>query len=102
MDITPPPLPPVEVITGMRPQGAVVMGSTVELMCQARTLPTVPISYSWSDPRGQEVPAVSTDGVTSITVSVVEDYGYYTCTATTDYGINYGSLLVTHPGIEFP
>ena len=72
----------------MIPPGPVVLGLDVALVCEA-TAEIPPISYSWTDPAGQNVPLTTdTDGTISVTLSASGNYGTYTCRATNEFGIS--------------
>jgi hypothetical protein len=89
---------PVTVVTRVRPEGPVLRGSTIDLICEATNAMSNAVSYSWSGPSGQ---IVSDEDIVTITISGVGDYGIYTCTATTDIGIGYGNATVMHSGRPF-
>jgi hypothetical protein len=90
---------PVMVLTRVRPKKPVLRGSTVDLICEVtNVISLIAVSYSWSGPSGQNVSNEDNSGIITITISGVEDYGNYTCTATTDIGIGHGNATVMHPG----
>ena len=68
------------------PPGPVVLGSTVDLVCEA-SIGDLPINFTWTDPNGMALNPTNTDRTISITLSS-RDYGMYTCTATNAVGMN--------------
>ena len=84
----PPSLAVPNVISRLSPEGYVIEGTTISLVCEA-TARDFPIFYSWTDPNGEHIPSVYNYGGTiSVTFSTDEDYGNYTCTAANAIGIN--------------
>ena len=80
-----PPVVPV-VSARVMPSGAVVEGSTVELVCEA-VAGDQPISFNWTAPDGQPASPTDTDGTISITPTAASGgYGAYNCTATNQLG----------------
>ena len=79
------------------PPGPVVLGSTVDLVCEA-SAGDLPISFIWIGPNGIAVNPNDTDGTVSITLSG-GDYGMYTCTATNEFGIDTAAVTVEERGI---
>ena len=73
------------VTTRVSPPGPVVLGTMVDLVCEA-TAGDTPISFSWRDGGGVAVFPGDTDGTISVTLSSAGDYGTYTCTAVNDIG----------------
>ena len=98
MFILPPcAVPPGGVTAQLSPSGPVVLGTTVDLMCQGTT-GCQPISYSWTDASDVAVFPDDTDGNITVTVSTDGDYGTYTCTATNDFGMDTATVDVEQAG----
>ena len=68
------------------PEVPIVVGATVSLICEIPP-EDPPVSFSWTDPAGQDVSLTDTDGTISVTLSASGDYGNYTCTATNEFGM---------------
>ena len=83
----------------LSPSGPVVLGTTVDLMCQATT-GHQPISYSWTDANGVAVFPDDTDGNITVLLSTSGDYGTYTCTATNDFGMGTATVDVVQAGTQ--
>ena len=79
----------------INPPGPVVLGSTVDLVCEA-SAGNLPTNFTWIDPYG--VSLNSTDGTASITLSS-GSYGMYNCTATNEFGIGTAAVTVEEGGI---
>ena len=79
------------------PPGPVVLGTTVDLVCEAIAGDGT-ISFSWTDPSGVDVSLGDTDGTISVLLSVSGDYGIYTCTATSVFGMDTASVQVVQAG----
>ena len=93
-------VPPGGVTAQLSPSGPVVLGTTVDLVCQATT-GRHPISYSWTDASGVGVfPAADTDGNITVSLSASGDYGTYTCTATNDFGMDTTTVDVVQAGMQ--
>ena len=82
----------------LSPSGPVVLGTTVDLVCQATT-GHQPISYSWTDTSGVAVFPDDTDGNISVLLSTSGDYGTYICTATNAIGMDTASVDVVQAGL---
>ena len=80
----------------INPPGPVVLGSTVDLVCEA-SIGDLPIDFTWTDPNGVSESPTDTDGTISITLSS-GDYGMYTCTAINEFGMNSTVLDVVLAG----
>ena len=85
------------VTSRVSPPGPVLLGTTVDLVCEA-TAGHTPISFSWTDSNGNAVSPGDTDGTISVTLSSAGDYGTYTCTATNRFGRGMSSVNVTQAG----
>ena len=83
-----------DVATRLSPPGAVYEGSTINLLCEPIS-GDIPISYVWTDPNGQVLSPGDTDGNISVSISI---YGNYTCTATSDVGMDTATLEIARPG----
>ena len=90
-------VPPVGVTAQLSPSGPVVLGTTVDLMCQATTGHET-ISYSWTDASGVTVFPDDTDGSITVLLSTSGNYGTYTCTATNDFGTDIATVDVVQAG----
>ena len=77
----------------MSPPGAVVKGSTVDLVCEATYLGTS-ISFSWTGSNGVGLLSNNTDGTIAVTFSTDGDYGIYTCTGSNEFGNGYATIEV--------
>ncbi len=84
-------------MTQVTPLEPVIVGSTVNLVCEAMA-GDPPISYSWTGPSGQAVSPGDTDGTISVMFSDSGDYGIYTCTATNEFGIENATVEVMLAG----
>ena len=78
------------------PPGPVVLGSTVDLVCEA-SVGDLPINFTWTDPNGVSVNSTDINGTASITLSS-GGYGKYNCTATNEFGMNTAVLNVVLAG----
>ena len=83
--------------TRINPPGPVVLGSTVDLVCEA-SVGDLPINFTWTDPNGVSVNPTDTNGTISINLSS-EDYDMYTCIATNEFGMNTAVVDVVIAGI---
>ena len=92
-------VPPGGVTAQLSPSGPVVLGTTVDLVCQATT-GRQPISYSWTGASGVAVFPEDTDGNITVTISASGDYGTYTCTATNDFGMDTATVDVVQAGTQ--
>ena len=77
------PVIPTDLSAEVTPPGPIVNGSIVTFRCEAMS-GDLPISYSWTGPANQDVSLTDTDGTISATLS---EYGFYTCTATNEFGM---------------
>ena len=93
-------VPPGGVTAQLSPSGPVVLGTTVDLVCQATT-GCQPISYSWTDASGVAVFPDDTDGNITVLLSTSRDYGTYTCIATNDFGMDTATVDVVQAGTVF-
>ena len=80
----------------INPPGPVVLGSTVDLVCEA-SIGDPPINFTWTGPNVTAVNPTDTDGTISITLSS-GDNGTYTCTATNAVGMNTAVVEVVLAG----
>ena len=100
LSILPPcAVPPGGVTAQLSPSGPVVLGTTVDLVCQATT-GRQPISYSWTDASGVAVFPDDTDGNITVLLSTSGDYGIYTCTSTNVVGIDNATVDVVQAGTQ--
>ena len=90
--IVPPAPEAPEVTAQIVPPGAVVVGNTVDLVCEAIT-GRAPISLSWTNNFGNSIFPDDTDGTISIFI-LLTNYGTYTCTGTNDFGTATASVEV--------
>ena len=81
-----------EVTAQIVPPGAVVVGDTVDLVCEAIT-GSAPISLSWTNNIGASIFPDDTDGTISVFISA-SGYGTYTCTARNNIGTDTASVEV--------
>ena len=79
------------------PPGPVVQGTTVDLVCEV-TAGDGDISFSWTNPSGVGVSSSDTDSTISLSFSASGDYGTYTCTATSLFGMDTTSVEVIQAG----
>ena len=92
-------VPPGGMTAQLSPSGPVVLGTTVDLVCQATT-GRHPISYSWTDASGVAVFPDDTDGSVTVLLSTSRDYGTYTCTATNVVGRHTATVDVVQAGTQ--
>ena len=92
-------VPPGGVTAQLSPSGPVVLGTTVDLVCQATT-GHQPISYSWTDASGVAVFPDDTDGNIIVLLSTSGVYGTYTCTVTNNFGMNTDTVDVVQAGTQ--
>ena len=82
------------VSTRLSPPGPVVVGSTVDLVCEA-SVGDEPITFSWTDSNGMAVSSSDTDGnISVIFTSAME----YTCSASNSFGMDTSQLSVEEAG----
>lgn len=94
------PVVPVLSARVVSPNGSMVaIGSTVNLMCEL-TSGDLPVSFSWTGPKGAVIQPTDTDGNISITFTTGTDYGNYTCTANNTFGMNITVLRVQEAGMH--
>ena len=91
-------MPDVPVVSSrVTPPGPVVLGSTVDIVCEAG-VGDLPISFTWTDPNGVSLNSTNIDGTASITLSS-GGYGKYNCTATNEFGMDTAVINVEEGGI---
>ena len=85
------------VSTRVSPPGPVVVGSTVNLVCEA-SVGDEPITFSWTDSSGMAVFPSDTDGnISVIFTSPME----YTCNASNSFGMVTAQLSVEEAGKQY-
>ena len=92
-------VPPGGMTAQLSPSGPVVLGTTVNLVCQATTGRQT-ISSSWTDASGVAVFPGDTDGNITVLLSTSGDYGTYTCTATNDFGMDTATVDIVQAGTQ--
>ena len=92
-------VPPGGVTAQLSSSGPVMLGTTVDLVCQATT-GRQPISYNWTDAGGVAVFPDDTDGSITVLLSTSGDYGTYICTATNDFGMDTATVDVVQAGTQ--
>ena len=88
------------VSTRVSPPGPVVVGSTVDLVCEA-SVGDEPITFLWTDSSGIAVSPSDTNGTISVIFTSAMEY---TCTATNSFGMDTAQLSVEEAGkmVSFP
>ncbi len=88
------------VSTRVSPPGPVLVGATVDLVCEA-SIGDEPITFLWTDSSGIAVSPSDTNGTISVIFTSAMEY---TCTATNSFGMDTAQLSVEEAGkmVSFP
>ncbi len=88
------------VSTRVSPPGPVVIGSTVDLVCEA-SVGDEPITFLWTDSSGMAVSPSDTDGTISVVFTSAMEYK---CTASNSFGMDTAQLSLEEAGkmVSFP